>query len=350
MLMIHTADLHLGASPDSREPWGKNRKQELWDSFERLLEEVREKKADLLLISGDLFHRPPLLRELREVNAQFEALGKTKVVLMAGNHDFIGKDSFYHGFVWADNVFFFENRQISRIRFPDLKVEVYGLSYHEKEIREPLYDEVQPEENGYYHILLAHGGDEKHIPFKREKLARSGFDYIAFGHIHKPGMLIEHQAVMAGSLEPTDHTCEGVHGYVEIEVRNGQNRIRLVPFAKREYRKLSVNMTEEDTMNSLRDGIAEMIRRQGKDHIYEVHLCGKRHASMEIMEEKLKSAGNIRKITDETAPFFDYEKLKMDHKGLILEKYILSMEHCETEVEKKALSLGVSALLEVLER
>ena len=30
MLMIHTADLHLGASPDAGEPWGKNRKQELF--------------------------------------------------------------------------------------------------------------------------------------------------------------------------------------------------------------------------------------------------------------------------------------------------------------------------------
>lgn len=350
MLMIHTADLHLGASPDSREPWGKNRKQELWDSFERLLEETRKKQADLLLIAGDLFHRPPLLRELREVNAKFAALGKTKVVLMAGNHDYIGKDSFYKGFSWAENVFFFEDRQPSVLRFPELKVDVWGFSYHEKEIRERLYDHIQPEKNGYYHILLAHGGDEKHIPFTREKLARSGFDYIAFGHIHKPGMIIEHQAVMAGSLEPTDHTCEGVHGYVEIEVVGGQNRIRLVPFAQREYRKLQISMTEEDTMSSLFKNIVEMIHKQGEEHIYEVLLCGKRHRSFEIMEDKLKSAGNIHKITDQTEPFFDYEKLKKDYRGTILEKYMLSFAQCETELEKKALNLGVSALLEVLER
>ena len=99
MLIIHTADLHLGANPDAGETWGKNRKQELWDSFERLMDEVEAQQADLLLIAGDVFHRPPLLRELREVNDCFASLSKTKVVLMAGNHDHVGRNSFYKGFL-----------------------------------------------------------------------------------------------------------------------------------------------------------------------------------------------------------------------------------------------------------
>ena len=189
MLIIHTADLHLGASPDAGEKWGKNRKQELWDSFERLIEVVEMQKADLLLIAGDVVHRPPLLRELREVNDRFASLSKTKVVLMAGNHDHIGANSFYKGFAWAENVYFFENAVIDSVKFPELKTDVYGLSYHGKENRERLYDDVKPEDNGYYHILLAHGGDEKHIPYTKEKLTKSGFDYIAFGHVHKPGLI-----------------------------------------------------------------------------------------------------------------------------------------------------------------
>lgn len=348
MLMIHTADLHLGANPDGNEPWGKNRKQELWDSFERLLKTVKEKQADFLLISGDLFHRPPLLRELREVNDHFADLGKTKVILMAGNHDAIGEHSFYKGFAWADNVFFFENRQISRIKFPELKVDIYGMSYDQKEIRERIYDEIHPEDNGYYHILLAHGGDEKHAPFTREKLAKSGFDYIALGHIHKPGMILKDQAVMAGSLEPTDHTCEGVHGYVQVEVFKGQNRVLLVPFAKREYRKLRLSMTEEDTMSSLCRRAADAVREQGTDNIYDVILLGKHHASMEIMEEQLKSVGNIRVIQDETEPFFDYDKLKQEYRGSLLERYISSFAVCADETEKKARSLGTQAILEAL--
>ena len=349
MLIIHTADLHLGASPDVGEQWGKNRKEELWESFERLIEAVKLQNADLLLIAGDVFHRPPLLRELREVNDRFASLERTKVVLMAGNHDHIGRNSFYRGFSWAENVHFFESDQITSVKFPELKTEIYGLSYHKKEIRERLYDEVKPEDNGYYHILLGHGGDEKHIPYTKEKLAKSGFDYIAFGHVHKSGMIIPGIGVMAGSLEPTDHTCLGTHGFVRVEVTDGKNHITLVPFAKREYSTLILEAATEDTLGSIYRRLCEKVTEAGADNIYDVIIKGKRHASLEIIEEKLKSAGNIRVIADETEKFFDYEQLCVEHQGRLLQKYIQSFHDCSMEVEKKALAYGTEAILEALD-
>lgn len=348
MLIIHAADIHLGASPDGRENWGKNRKQELWDSFERLIKTVKEQKADLLLIAGDLFHRPPLLRELREVNELFASLGSTKVVFMAGNHDFAGEHSCYHKFPWAENVNFLRCREVEKVALPEFNVEVYGLSYHQKEITERIYDKIVPDENDAYHILLAHGGDEKHIPFSKEKLLKSGFDYIAFGHIHKPGMIIPGKAVMAGSLEPTDHTCEGVHGYVRLKVQNGHNEIALIPFASREYRRLEIPVTPEDTMGSIYRRVSENIAKQGTMHIYEVCLLGKRHSSLEIMEEKLKSAGNIRKITDCTEKSYDYEMLKSVYAESLLERYIASFGECTTAVEKRALEIGTEVILEAM--
>lgn len=348
MLIIHTADLHLGANPDAGEPWGKIRKQELWDSFEKLIKAVEQQQADLLLIAGDLFHRPPLLRELREVNDRFSTLTKTKVVLMAGNHDHIGENSFYKGFSWAENVHFFEHEKIASVKFPELNVEVYGLSYHKKEIRERLYDEVRPEDNGYYHILLAHGGDEKHIPYTKERLVKSGFDYIAFGHVHKPGMILPGRAVMAGSLEPTDHTCYGMHGFVRVKVTAEGNQITLVPFAKREYCTLTIELTSEDTMGSIYRCLAEKVMEAGKDNIYEVILSGKKHSALEILEEKLKSAGNIRTLVDKTEKFYDYEQLGREYAGSLLQRYISSFEGCESTLEKKALSVGTEAILEVL--
>ena len=348
MLIIHTADLHLGANPDVGELWGENRKQELWDSFEKLMDAVEEMQADLLLIAGDLFHRPPLLRELREVNDRFSLLTKTKGCLMAGNHDYLGAGSFYRGFSWADNVYFFDSEHISVVRFPDLKTDVWGLSYHKKEIRDRLYDELKPEDNGYYHILLAHGGDEKHIPYSKEKLEKSGFDYIAFGHIHKPGMILPEKAVMAGSLEPTDHTCDGIHGFVRVEVQCGCNEIRLVPFAKREYLTCELKLDPEDTMGSIYRKLEELIKERGRDHIYDVRLTGKRHASLEIMEEKLKSAGYIRSLEDRTEKYFDYDLLCEKYQGTILQRYIESFAHCESDLEKKALNAGTAAILEAL--
>ena len=44
-----------------------------------------EEQTDVLLIAGDLFHRQPLLRDLKEVNYLFSTLSHTKVVLIAGD-------------------------------------------------------------------------------------------------------------------------------------------------------------------------------------------------------------------------------------------------------------------------
>ena len=349
MLIIHTADIHLGASPDKGEPWGENRKQELWDSFERLIETVEAQKADLLLIAGDLFHRLPLLRELREVNALFSSLSRTNVVIMAGNHDPISENSFYKGFSWAENVCFFEKDAIHAIQFPELNVEVYGLSYHKKEIRERLYDSIKPRDNGFYHILLAHGGDEKHIPYTKEKLAKSGFDYIAFGHVHKPGIIIPGKAVMSGSLEPTDHTCQGTHGYVCVEVKEGKNHISLTPFAGREYQEISLNLSEEDTMGSICRRLGEKVTELGADNIYDVVIRGKCHASLELMEDKIKRVGNIRVITDETEKSYNYETLMQEYYGSLLQRYIASFSKSENMLEKKALAYGTAAIMEVLD-
>ena len=71
MRFIHIADVHLGAQPDAGPLYSENRQQELWDTFEHVIRVCEEERTDLLLIAGDLFHRQPLLRELKEVDHLF---------------------------------------------------------------------------------------------------------------------------------------------------------------------------------------------------------------------------------------------------------------------------------------
>lgn len=186
MRFIHIADVHLGAEPDAGPLYSGRRAQELWDTFEYVIRVCEEEQADLLLIAGDLFHRQPLLRELKEVDHLFSTLSHTKVVLIAGNHDYIRRDSYYRTFQWSGNVcpLFGENAEY--IDFPELRTAVYGLSYHRREIREPLYDRLAAGGVEPVEILVAHGGDEKHIPMDIRKLSASGFDYIALEHIQIP--------------------------------------------------------------------------------------------------------------------------------------------------------------------
>ena len=104
MKFVHAADIHLGACPDAGRLLTPKREKEIWSSFEKLLQVCEREHVDLLLVAGDLFHRQPLLRELKEVNYLFSKLSVTQVVMIVGNHDYLKKDSYYHTFGWAKNV------------------------------------------------------------------------------------------------------------------------------------------------------------------------------------------------------------------------------------------------------
>ena len=120
MRFIHIADVHLGARPDAGPLYSEGRARELWETFEHVLGVCEEERTDLLLIAGDLFHRQPLVRELKEADYLFSELTHTKVVLIAGNHDYIGKNSNYRTFRWSENVYPLFGETMQYADFPEL--------------------------------------------------------------------------------------------------------------------------------------------------------------------------------------------------------------------------------------
>ena len=119
-----------------------------------------------------------------------------------------------------------------------------------------------------YHILLAHGGDERHSPWKKEEMAAAGFDYIACGHIHKPEILIPGRMAYAGALEPTTLNQTGEHGYIDGVLDARGIRISFVPFAVCEYVQLTIPVDEDTTQYSLEQELAaEMERRGGGEYL-----------------------------------------------------------------------------------
>lgn len=300
----------------------------------------------MLLIAGDLFHRQPLLRELKELNFLFSKLSKTKVVFIAGNHDYLKQDSYYYTFKWNDNVYPLLNGHMGSVELKDLKTNVYGLSYHQREITENLYDRMFALRKQKYEILLAHGGDEKHIPVKKETLEKLGYDYIAMGHIHKPQTLIENKAIYAGALEPTDKNDTGKHGYVRGEITQDGVKTEFIPCAKREYIHLDIKIDETSTNGALKDILRGMIQEHGLEHMYKFILKGFRDADIEFDLDSAKSFGNVFEIIDETEPSYNFENLMEENHGNLLGRYIESLKDAEKgSVEYQALYEGVHALL-----
>ncbi len=65
MKFIHIADIHWGMTPDSDRPWSRERGHAIRDTFGEIVKQARIRDVDCLFIAGDLFHRQPLLRDLK---------------------------------------------------------------------------------------------------------------------------------------------------------------------------------------------------------------------------------------------------------------------------------------------
>lgn len=87
MKFIHTADIHWGMHPDSDKPWSRERAHAIHDTFGEIVRQAKVRDVDFLFIAGDLFHRQPLLRDLKEVNYLFSTIPGVRVVIIAGNHE-----------------------------------------------------------------------------------------------------------------------------------------------------------------------------------------------------------------------------------------------------------------------
>lgn len=344
---IHLADVHLGAVPDRGCSWSSEREEEIWETFRRVIASISKDPVELLFIAGDLFHRQPLLRELKEVNYLFSTIPHTRIFLMAGNHDYIDQDSFYRTFSWEPNVVFYEEEKPLTVKAAGLDVYVTGLSYHHREIGEPLYDTLKPVEEDGFHVLLAHGGDEAHVPMDMKALAASGFDYVALGHIHKPQVLLRDKIIYPGALEPIDRNDMGEHGYVEGWFEEGRVKTSFVPFACRSYQKLVLTVREDSTQYYLEEMMKMDLMKRGGRNIYKVVLQGERAPETLIFPEKLKALGNIVEILDETRPAYDLKALLKRYSGTLVGDYIAHfMEKDCSLVEEKALYYGLQALLE----
>ena len=367
MKFIHIADVHLGAAPDRDFPWGAERATEIWNTFSEVIEIAKQEKTDLLLVAGDLFHGQPLVRELKEVAYCFSQIPDTTVVLAAGNHDYLRRDSNYLTFSWPDNVVGLWTDTCEGVYLEKLNTYVYGMSYQEREIMEPVYNQTFPggrinlktEHPDAVHILVAHGGDEKHIPIRHTALAGADFDYIALGHIHKPEILVPGKMAYAGSLEPIDKNETGEHGYIKGIIRENQDfvlgadsrstEVTFVPASSREYKDMVLQVAAYSTRSSLLSRAKKYVKEHGEQHIYRITLNGFRDPDMDFSHMDFSSAGNVIEVRDETEPEYDFQEMKKKYAGTVigcyLEKFPLEVPGLMTEVQRKALYYGVQALL-----
>ena len=349
MKFIHTADIHWGMNPDHDKPWSRDRAQSIKDTFAKIVRQAKLRDMDFLFIAGDLFHRQPLLRDLKEINYLFSTIPGIQVVLIAGNHDHIRPNSALRSFSWCSNVTWLMKEQPTTVVFEKQKVDVTGFSYHTAEITEPLFDDLRAPASDHIHILLAHGGDPKHLPWDKKSFVDAGLSYAALGHIHKAELGADLSYAYPGSPEPLDKTETGRHGIVlgEISPTTRQiTRLEFLPLSQAQYIPLVIHVTPATTNSELGNRIMEEASKRGLEHIYRFRVRGKRDPDIQFDLSFLERKLQVIEIIDESEPQYDFSRLFAEHPGDMIGFYIRALEKEEmSSLEKKALYYGIDALL-----
>lgn len=349
MKFIHTADIHWGMSPDLDKPWSRDRAQAVRDTFAEIIRQAKIRDVDCLFIAGDLFHRQPLLRDLKEVNYLFSTIPGVRVILIAGNHDRIRASSAIHSFTWCPNVTWLLDEKMSCMVFEDLHLDVTGFSYHTAEITEPRLADLKAPPTDRIHVLLAHGGDSNHLPIDKNRLAETGFSYVALGHIHKPEIAPDRSYAYPGSPEPLDKTETGRHGVLLGEIDPASRRVtqlEFLPLCQSQYIPLIVNVTPATTNGELNDRIAREIEKRGSEHIYRFRIRGQRDPDITFDLSSLERRLQVAEVLDESEPQYDFSRLFAEHPGDMIGFYIRALQREDmSPMEKKALYYGIDALL-----
>lgn len=292
LTMLHLADLHLGWKPrdwPANKAAQRQRRRDL--VLERAVDVALERDVHLVVIAGDLFETyQPDDAVLHAALAQLERLvdAGVAVVTLPGNHDEITYPTCVYR-VHADR---WPGRLVTNPRPERLgplqtrggDVWLYSLAYVGgiTPARTPLRDFPARKGDGVhlamFHGTLGGGLGERSLPLDPSALGAMGYDYVALGHIHKPGThrVGATPAVYPGCIEGKGFDDPGVPAFTLVRFDEGRVSTEQVQAAIQPIRTLEIDLTQIDEPEALR----EQIRAQADaDAIQRVRLTGSLHMS-----------------------------------------------------------------------
>ncbi len=269
MKILHFSDTHLGYQAfDQVNNAGINaREQDVYDAFERVVDRILDLKPDVVIHSGDFFHRPsPSNRALTFGLEQLRRIGQAVIptVIIAGNHETpktIYNAPILRALRTLDHVFPIFGEQCETVEFGN--VAIHGVPHindnrlllNELERLEPL--------PGKFNILMLHTSlgkrylmeeyGEQVFPAEFEtKLA--GFQYISLGHWHDCQAVGLHPcAWYSGSTERFSDTEIGSEkGFLLLDVQPDHTcSVRFEAIATRRWLRWERNACHEVSVAEL---------------------------------------------------------------------------------------------------
>lgn len=271
MKIIHFSDTHLGYQAfDVVNQRGINaREQDMYDAFESVINRILEIRPDLVVHTGDFFHRPsPSNRALTLGLEQLRRLCDARIptVLIAGNHETpktIYTSPILRALRSLDCVVPVFNEQYEVHEFGELAI--HGVPHiNDDRILQQELTRLAPLP-GRWNLLMLHTslgktylmeeyGEQIYPPEFIRKLG--GFQYVALGHWHNfQQTSVAANAWYSGSTERMSETEIGAEkGFIILETRpDGPFDLQFEAIKTRPWLKLDLQNCQQKIIAEIRE-------------------------------------------------------------------------------------------------
>lgn len=355
---IHAADFHLDSAFAALPPrQAAARRRESRELPRRLANYADQNGIDLVLLAGDLFDSAAAYRDTAE--SLSAALGQmnAQVYIAPGNHDWYGPGSPYLTVRWPENVHIFTQPQLTAMAWLEKNLVIHGAAFTGPEQPEGFLSGFTAPADGKIHIGLLHGeidpAEARYDPIRREEIAASGLAYLALGHIHK-----RMEPLIYGKTLCTWPGCPEGRGFDELGEKgfysgtiadDGKVSFAFVPFARRRYEILTVDVTGRDPHAA----IEAALPAETAQDLYRILLTGETGeggVSLEALKAALADRFYALELRDQTRLAEDlWARTEEDSlRGLFLKDLKAQLDRAGTEEERQRVTMaarfGLAAL------
>jgi DNA repair exonuclease SbcCD nuclease subunit len=328
-LLLHLADVHLGARHADMGAAAVQQRERQLAAFRRAIDVALREHVDAVLICGDLFDsnaqpRRSVERAASELRRVTEA--GIHVVIIPGTHDAYDSRSIYRAFDLAVMAGLHAGSELLTVLTPerpelviaDHDLIVYGRVFATKQAPHSPLEGFRVGDDGRpgWKVAMVHGSrlipgkvERDDVLFTDEEVAASGLDYLALGHWHsfQSGRAGATTWAYPGAPEPVAVDQDGAGDVCLVRLEDGIDgqssvRVERVRVGQTAFRAVEYDASELASQDELVRRIGEMA---DPDLILAVTIAGIAPDRLEIqadeVERSLASSFLSLRVTDRAA-------------------------------------------------
>lgn len=353
MKIIHCADLHLDSKMETNltPQQAIERRYEILESFEGMIQYARNHKIKVILIAGDMFDSVQAVQRSIKKRAMdaIENAGDIDFLYLQGNHDYGQYAPSIESY--PENLKTFNT---SWTYYDYGNVTIGGVEFGNQNDNR-LYSELELDSERI-NVITMHGqvmaGELNGQPgfINLEWLKDRGVDYLALGHLHsyqKASLDNRGLWCYSGCLEGRGYDEIGEKGFVVADLSRGGVKTTFIPTSKRVIHHIEVDVTDLPEREILLKAVHGVEDIPNEDYV-KLTLVGDIGEDVEIdiiyLERKLRERFYTCKVSDETQIVIDYQKYMHDIslKGEFVRT--VQMLNMPDEDKKKIIFTGLKAL------